>query len=341
MLLKTLRTTALLGLLTSQLFAGTTTSPVVHESFLFEEAPFKSCHASTLVETEKGELLAAFFAGEDEGAKDVAIWTARYKDHKWGNLAIVAQDPDGYPCWNPVLFSFPDNELVLFYKIGPHPLMWSGVLKRSTDQGKSWKEEEPLPAGILGPIKNKPLLLDNNALLCGSSIESYKRWGCYCDYSLDRGKTWNRSTPINLKDDYFGIIQPTLFELGESNLLLLARTRASHFIAKAHSSDGGKTWTTATLTELPNPNSGIDGICLKDGRLLLVYNDSKEKRTPLSVAISNDKGSTWKKVLDLEEKEGEYSYPAVIQTKEGLVVITYTWNREKIKEVTLDPSELK
>jgi alpha-L-rhamnosidase len=95
-----------------------------------------------------------------------------------------------------------------------------------------------------------------------------------------------------------------------------------------------------TLTELPNPSAGTDAVTVKDGRHLLVYNPTPKGRTPLSVAISRD-GKTWDTAHVLESGPGEYSYPAVIQTADGLVHITYTWRRERIRHVVLDPSKLK
>src|SRR4029079_271663 len=106
------------------------------------------------------------------------------------------------------------------------------------------------------------------------------------------------------------------------------------------SADGGKTWSPLAVTGLPNPHAGIDGVPLRDGRHLLVYNNPATARTPLNVALSTD-GRVWTPVLALESEAGEYSYPAVIQSSDGLVHITYTWKRLRIKRVVLDPAKLK
>ena len=90
-----------------------------------------------------------------------------------------------------------------------------------------------------------------------------------------------------------------------------------------------------TLTPLPNPSAGTDAVTLRDGRHLLVYNHTAEGRTPLNVAVSKD-GRTWEPALTLEQEPGEYSYPAIIQTADGRVHITYTWKRQRIKHVVLD-----
>jgi predicted neuraminidase len=94
-----------------------------------------------------------------------------------------------------------------------------------------------------------------------------------------------------------------------------------------------------SMTDLPNPDAGIDAVTLKNGWQLLVYNHTTNSRSPLNVAISKD-GKAWKPVFVLEDQPGEYSYPAVIQTSDGMVHITYTWKREKIKHVVVNPDKL-
>src|SRR5262249_37334946 len=121
------------------------------------------------------------------------------------------------------------------------------------------------------------------------------------------------------------------------------------FIASTWSRDQGKTWTPLQKTTLPNPNSGIDAVTLADGRQLLVYNNSappadnptKGVRYPIDIAISSD-GIEGKHVLtlDIEPRGAGYAYPAVIQPSDGLVHITYTWDRKLIKQVVVDPKKL-
>jgi len=182
----------------------------IKEEFLFTDPPFVSCHASTLTQTHSGVILCSWFAGSEEGANDVAIWFSICEQSKWSSPKIIAET-EGIPCWNPVLFTMPSNEILLFYKAGKNLQQWSGLLKRSCDEGVNWSEEECLPAGIIGPAKNKPLLLPNGTLLCGSSIESWRRWGCWIDITADVGRTWHKSSPINVDSQLFGIIQPTHF----------------------------------------------------------------------------------------------------------------------------------
>ncbi len=311
---------------------------IIKSEFIFNDPPFPSCHASTLTQTDSGSLLCACFGGTEEGALDVAIWLSNH-DQEWSLPCKVAEEQD-VPCWNPVLYTLPSKEVILFYKAGRNPEQWSGFIKRSHDHGKCWSEAELLPAGILGPIKNRPLLLPNGTMLCGSSIESWKRWGCWIDITTDNGLTWHKSTPINVPSQLFGMIQPALFFSKNGTIKLLARSHQIGSICAAESHDLGKTWSSAQPTSLPNPNAAIDAINLVDGRILLVYNHSKEYRSPLNIALSTDGGETWKMHVTLEDSRGEFSYPCVIQTKDGKIHVTYTWNRKNIKHVVLDPNLL-
>jgi predicted neuraminidase len=308
--------------------------------FIFEKAPFASCHASTVVEAEPGVLLAAWFGGKAEGAADVKIWLARFDGKAWSKPAVAAEEP-GFPCWNPVLFRSRTKALFLFYKAGPNPMSWTAFVRRSADGGRTWDRAEPFPAGLLGPIKNKPIQRADGTLLAGSSVESHRAWACWVERSADDGRTWRRHGPIAVPGHPYGLIQPTLFERADGSVLALCRSRGLGLVCQSQSADGGQTWTPAKTTDLPNPGSGIDGVRAANGDFFLVYNHSKAARSPLNVARSADEGKTWRTVATLEDEAGEFSYPAVIQDGKGLLQITYTWNRRHIKHITLDPAALK
>src|SRR5260370_275908 len=134
-------------------------SGVILSEFIFEKAPFPSCHASTLVETKSG-LVVAWFGGKREKDPSVGIWLSRHLDGKWTEPVEVAngEQPgrDRLPCWNPVLFRPKDGPLLLFYKVGPSPSKWWGMVRTSDDDGKTWSDARRLPDGIIGPVKKKP-----------------------------------------------------------------------------------------------------------------------------------------------------------------------------------------
>jgi predicted neuraminidase len=320
-------------------------SPIVRSEFIFEQAPFASAHASTIVETveTKAGLVAAWFGGTREGAPDVGIWVSRYAGKTWSPPVEVATgqtDGTRHPCWNPVLFEMPDRTLALFYKVGPSPQTWWGVRRTSKDGGQTWSEPQRLPNGVLGPVKNKPVALRDGTLLSASSTETPEKpskWRVHFERSTDGGRTW---TIVRPKDgDPIDAIQPSILIHPAGRLQAVGRTR-SRRVFETWSDDGGKTWGPVTLTALPNPSAGTDAVTLRDGRHLIVYNHTEKGRSPLNVALSRD-GKTWEAGAILESEPGEYSYPAVIQSADGLVHVTYTWRRLRVKHVVIDPARLR
>lgn len=311
-----------------------------------EDRPTPQCHASTIVSTENG-LISAWFGGKHEKSPDVGIWISKYENESWTKPVEIANGKQSeelrYPCWNPVLYNAGNGSIFLFYKVGPDPAGWWGMLKTSDDYGVTWSEPVKLPENILGPIKNKPVLLSNGKILCPSSTEN-NGWRIHFELTDRYFKTWNRSEPVKDPEE-FSAIQPTILMHPDGSVQALCRSKKD-VIVQSRSFDNGKTWSELESTGLPNPNSGIDAVTLHDGRHLLVYNPTRitkgqwgGPRTPLNIAISNN-GKNWEKIITLENEPGEYSYPAVIQSADGLVHITYTYKRISVKHVVIDPEKI-
>jgi len=322
--------------------------------FIFEQAPFPQCHASTVAETKSG-LVAAWFGGSREGNPDVGVWLSRRLDGKWTAPVEVAngaetEDPRRH-CINPVLFQAPDGPLLLFYKTGD----WWAYMKSSTDDGVTWSKPKRLHNGFFGPVKNKPVVLPDGSILSPSSSElnraqqglarAGENWRGHFERGVDGGKTWQFIGPVN-DGLQISAIQPSILFHPGNRLQAIGRTRQGRLF-ETWSEDGGLNWGKLSLTGLPNNNSGTDAVTLKDGRHLLVYNHrandpgrQRADRSPLNVSVSKD-GKVWQAALVLEdEPRSEFSYPAVIQTGDGLVHITYTWKRRKIRHVAVDPAKL-
>ncbi len=324
--------------------------------YSLDNKPTAQCHASTMVELSDG-IMAAWFGGTHERNADVGIWVSMSKKGVWSHPIQVANgfenDSVRYPCWNPVLFKATHGPLMLFYKLGPSPSEWWGMLMTSDDEGRTWSYPKRLGKNkaindLVGPVKNKPIQLTDGTIICPSSTEvevnDKDQWRVHFEVTKDLGKTWEVVGPINDGIE-FNAIQPSLLTYGNGKMQILCRTQEGT-IGQSWSIDNGKSWSKLQATSLPNPNAGTDAVTLKDGRQLLVYNHTQDKgefpkgRNMLNVASSTD-GKNWKTILTLERDKGEYSYPAIIQAKNGLVHITYTYLRKSIRHVVIDPAKLK
>ncbi len=302
--------------------------------FIYEEAPFPQCHASTLTETKEG-LLAAWFGGTHEKNPDVCIYVSAKRNGRWSIPRLAADgiinDTLRYPCWNPVLFTRENGEVILYYKIGPNPREWWGVYKISGDNGESWSEETMIPDSLLGPIKNKPVRLADGSLLYPTSKETPALWEIYVETSDQDLTDWKK---IKIDNNGFNPIQPTVLFHQNGRIQMLCRSKEKK-IVETWSSDQGKSWTPVQATSLVNNNSGIDGVTLRSGLQLLVCNPVEKGRNRLGLFASAD-GKSWKEIMILEDQpEGEFSYPAILEGKDGTIHITYTWNRRKVKYVHL------
>jgi predicted neuraminidase len=327
---------------------------IISREVINGDAPYPESHASTIVETVPGQLAASWFGGTKERNPDVCIWFARQEGGRWQPAMQVADgiQADGsprLPTWNPVLFAPKNGPLQLFYKVGPHPSAWWGMRIISLDGGKTWTDPERLPEGVLGPIKNKPVVLADGTWLSPSSMEGTDEgWVAHFERSSDQGRSWQKSPSVAKSVFDYQMIQPSILFHPDGRLQAIGRTR-NGVTASTSSTDQGRTWSALRALAVTNTNSGTDAVTLADGRHLLVFNDtappperpSKGVRYPLNVAVSND-GMTWTTVATLDSAPcaAGYAYPAVIQAADGQVHITYTFDRKKIKHVILDPAKL-
>jgi alpha-L-fucosidase len=343
--MKTLLILALTSFISNSIFAGNPfkgSNAIVSTEFIYlqKDVQFPSCHASTIVETPEG-MIAAWFGGTEERAPDVCIYTSTKANGKWSKPVEAAngiQDGKQYPCWNPVLFRKDNGEIVLYYKVGPTPRDWWGLYKTSKDNGKTWSSATRIPNNLLGPIKNKPVRLPNGKILYPTSFETSEKWNSYLEISDQDFNNWQR---INLDNSIYQTIQPTILFHKEGKMQLLFRSK-DKVIIESWSKDNGQTWSALAPTSLPNNNSGIDAVTLAYGDQALIFNPITKGRNKLGIATSKD-GINWEAVTLLENDsnpKGEYSYPAIIQAKDGLIHVVYTWNRQLIKHVVLDPSKL-
>lgn len=332
-------------------------SHIITDEFLYTKASFPECHSATIAETTKGDLVATYFGGTKERNPDVCIWVSRKPKgaKSWTAPQMVADgvlnDTLRKACWNPVVYQIPGGDLMIYFKIGSSVSDWTGWAVRSKDGGKTWSKRMPLQEDYLGPVKNKPVM-SNGRLIAPTSIEK-GGWRLYFEYSDDMGKTWKRTDYVKadscMTDGKMRIkdlaIQPSILFLNDGRLAAVARTRSEH-VGITYSSDNGETWSKLKLISLPNNNSGLDAVTMKNGKHVMICNEKpiphgikngKGLRTPLSLMISDD-GENWKHWMTLEDSPiSQYSYPSIIQTPDGHLHCIYTWRRQRIKHVEVIP----
>jgi predicted neuraminidase len=319
--------------------------PVYTRELLYEEgaADFPSCHASSIAELPDGTLLSVYFGGSGEGELDVEVRMSRKEPGQAWELPISIQDSPG-SVENPVIFYERSGQVMVFWKITHTESYRIGMMKTSTDGGRTWGEARLVGDNVMGPEKNKPVQLEDGTILTPNADRNGWVDGgrLFCERSTNGGLTWENLSAAD--DGDLDAIQPTMFIHADGRLQMMAR--GSGKIPTTWSDDNGETWTTLRKTVLPANGSGIDAVTLRDGRQFLAYNHvptpegSKGNRYFLNLAVSSD-GENWSAGLVLGICDGgQFSYPAIIQGRDGLVHVTHTWHRDTIAHIVVNPYKI-
>ena len=305
---------------------------------------FPACHCSVIVELDTGDLLAGYYAGSGEARPDAAWVAARRRpsDTGFGPLDIVA-DTAGKPEGNGILMQSGSGVLRVIYgtmhgkldgPAGPG-VRWVTCdlrMKTSGDRGETWSDVVMIEKELGHVPRCKPTRLDSGEWVFGTE---YKDGASRVWSSSDDGESWHEIGRIGGEPNQ----HPSLVERSDGSILALLRPAGRQGqVLQSTSRDAGRTWRPAELTELPSPFAALDAVRLADGRIALVWNRSATDRNPLSLALSEDEGRTWPHVRDLVTGEGQFHYPAMIQTHDGLLHVSFTNNRRTIDHVVLSPA---
>jgi predicted neuraminidase len=314
---------------------------------LFLPAPAVQNHAANLATLPNGDVGCVWFGGTQEGVPDISIWFSRLTGDIWGEPVKLSAD-DTRSEQNPVLATAPNGDLWLLYTAqrAGHQDTAEVRLRVSTDGGASWSPHQTLfPATASGGVfvRQPPVLLPSGRWLlpvfhCVATPG--QAWVGDHDTSAvmisdDGGATW-QERPV---PESTGCVHMNVHPLADGTLLALFRSRWADHIYQSVSTDDGWTWTAPTPTTLPNNNSSIQYVPLRDGSLALVYNHSSREnatgrraslydeisddgvadtqapaeatgaafwgapRAPMTLALSTDNGRTWQG-RNLEEGDG-------------------------------------
>jgi predicted neuraminidase len=333
---------------------------------------YPSSHAANLYQLQNGDILCVWFSGTWEGSSGVGIVMSRLArgSHRWSETKLIDRQ-EGFSFQNPFLFQEHDGTLHLYHteQVADAGEAGAKVLHlTSKDNGASWSSPEIL-FDKPGAFTRHPMVIlpDGTWLLPMDFVTSHGIGeGSETNYSVtelskDRGKTWREC----MMAGSMGKVQPTVVQLAPGRLFAFLRSRASDFIYQSTSADGC-TWTPAAPSALPNNNASVQLFRLHNGHLVLAFNNSSSKningtasvglRKPLSVALSEDEGKTWRYVRDIEtgrpgygmaeqkpKQPGreEYSYPSIMQSEDGKIYVAFTYRRQTIKVVSFDEDWIK
>ena len=298
-----------------------------------------SVHCATLCQLAEGTLLAAWFGGTRELARDVVILGARLAPgaDDWSAPQILVSVP-GQALGQPVLLPLAGGRLRLFCNVVPGGERWVSAQPHwqdSNDGGHSWG---PLQALLDYPglmFRSKALHLPGRILL---PAYDEREWQSRMLISEDGGERWRLGDPIVSPQ---GNIHACLVMLDDGRVLAYLRSGGrGGVIWRSESADGGESWAQPQPTALANPNAGIDLIRLASGDLLLACNPVARGRTPLALMLATP-DEDWQAPLLLEQAPGEYSYPTLLQTQDGEIQLVYTWRREHIHHVSFSEAWLR
>ena len=298
-------------------------------------------HCSSMTLAPNGDLLVSWYGGSYESSDDQVLFLARLKKatHVWSTPEILVRSP-GKPPGNAVLFTTADERIWLVWgrMEGKQPMLrgtgWDACslfFRTSSDGGFTWTEDKLFFHDTLGWLPRNLTIKHADGTLVLPLSDERNGHGVDLSFFLatkDNGATWTRSAIMR------GGEQPTIIQRADGSLLAYLRVRPN--IKAAESRDEGRTWTAPAPTEWKNPDAGISMCRLKNGHLLLVFNDEDDSRSPLHIARSTDEGRTWSKPLIVETNPGEYSYPSIFEAPDGTIHLIYTFRRYSIKHVEMN-----
>lgn len=311
-------------------------------------------HPASITELASGDLYLAFYGGTGEYGEDTKDYGARLVKGAsvWTTPEVIADTP-----WtsegNPVVWQAPDGLVWLFYVVRSGDTWSTSRIKAkiSTDGAKTWSDSMMLTYEEGTMVRGAPIVLESGDYLLpiyhetghDREIVGADTMSFFLRFN-PVSKTWAESSRIS---SVRGNLQPAVAQLAPDHLVAYCRRGGGYepdetgYIVRAESFDEGRSWSEGKDTEFPNPNAAVDLLKLQNGHLLLVYNDSMNDRTPLTVAIStdNDQSYAFRKVI--VQGPGPYAYPYAIQTSDGKVHIIFTSNnRTEIYHAVFDEAAI-
>lgn len=322
--------------------------------------PTPSAHAATVAEVLPGTrlpiarheaevkpvtLVAAWFGGTREGAADVSLYQSEWRtgfDWMPATEMMTRTQAEGQlgrnirKLGNPLLVSEPGRLHLFFVSVSYGGWAGSAINRAdSEDGGKVWSPAQRI---VTSPFFNLSTLVRNQGVwLTDGSLGL----PIYHEFITKHGE-WLRLDPTGrvLAKERMAMpratLQPAVVALDGQHAVAALRDAGpgENQVQWSETRDAGRTWQAGSARAIPNPNSAVAMIGLKDGSLLMACNPIGGNRNKLALLRSRDQGSTWTLVRMIEESPNdrdEFSYPSLIQDRTGTVHLVYTWMRQGIR----------
>jgi predicted neuraminidase len=303
--------------------------------------PYK--HPASMTELKNGDLYLVYYGGAGEYAVETAVFGSRLKkgESEWSNPKPIAHDPFR-SVGNAVIWEAPDGVVWLFYVVRFGDT-WSTSrvqVKVSRDNAETWSDASVLALDEGTMVRNRPIVLSNGDYLLPAYHETghdpekvgAESTSLFLRYE-PATRRWSKTGPIRSAK---GNIQPAVVELGDHRLIAYCRRGGDYdpktigYIVRSESRDGGLTWDPGKDSAFPNPNAAVEFLKLRSGRLLLIFNESMNRRTPLTATISADQDRTWPTRRNIREGDGDFGYPSAFQARDGRIHLVYTSDKRTV-----------
>ncbi|MBI4559430.1 MAG: exo-alpha-sialidase [Candidatus Hydrogenedentes bacterium] len=310
---------------------------IVTTKVIGPEFPGKYKHPASFTELQNGDLYLAYYGGGGEYEDDSKVWGMRLRkgSKKWTKPVIIADTPflsEG----NPVVWQAPDGLVWLFY-VQRYGETWSDSrikAKISKDGAHTWSDSMMIAFDNGMMVRGHPIVLNNGDYLLGVYHETGRDRENVGKDTTSVFLRYNKQTHEWVETDRcysrLGNLQPAPAQIDDNYLIAYARRGGGYdpipdgWIVRMESRDGGNTWSNGADSQFPNPNAAVEFKKLKNGHLILVYNDSMSDRTPLTVSISTDNDTTWPYKRNIGEGDHDFAYPVAIQTQDEKIHVIYT-----------------
>ncbi len=330
-------------------------APFIRSQFVSAQMPTASVHAATVAPTDNGELMALWFGGSREGARDVALYGARFnpKNNSWNpvqqQVTRTQTQAEVYryikKLGNPVLYNDGNGRLWLFY-VSVSVGGWAGSAintSYSQNNGHTWSPAKRL---ISSPFMNVSTLVKTAPLNYGNGDLALPAYHEMAGKFAELLRIDNKASVTDKRriSHGRGSLQPSIVALDGQQAIALMRDagpQPGHLLI-AETQDGGQNWHNLQYTDIPNPNAAAMAIAHDEQHLLLVLNDTQDNdRRRLSLALMDSSSRQWRVIHRLEDdtadqntnSDSEYSYPFITRDQTGDYHILYTWRRQNIKHV--------